>query len=149
MMTAARPYGEGLQVFFADGCSGVVPMSDVPEIGTLADLDGVELPNPFEVVLRRRDGSTVEVPWDFVRHYCDASYRGRVEAVAASGRRELGERLRLLRESLGQTQEQLASRAGIGRVTLSRIENGEQSPRYETLAALADALGYPLSEVLV
>ena len=34
----------------------------------------------------------------------------------------------------------LASAAGIGRVTLVRLEGGEQSPRYETLMAIARAL---------
>lgn len=46
------------------------------------------------------------------------------------------------------TQERLASEAGIGRVTLVRIENGEQSPRYETLVALAEALKRPPAELL-
>jgi len=41
-----------------------------------------------------------------------------------------------------------ALNAGIGRVTLVRIEKGEQSPRYETLIALSRALGLPLADVL-
>ena len=47
------------------------------------------------------------------------------------------------------TQQQLASKAGIGRVTLVRIENGEQLPRFETLAALADALQRPAADLLM
>ncbi len=39
------------------------------------------------------------------------------------------------------TREEPATAAGIKRVTLVRIENGEQWPRYETLAALAGVLG--------
>jgi len=35
----------------------------------------------------------------------------------------------------------LASAAGIGRVTLVRIENGEQAPRFETSLKLAGSLG--------
>jgi len=46
------------------------------------------------------------------------------------------------------TQEELATAAGIGRVILVRIENGELSPRYETLVALAGALGHPVVELL-
>ena len=34
-------------------------------------------------------------------------------------------------------------------MTLVRIEKGEQSPRYETLVALALALGLPLAELLL
>lgn len=96
-----------------------------------------------------RSGATAEIPWDFARHYCDPSYRPRVETVAAAGRQSIGSRIRSLREAARMTQEELSSRAGIGRVTLVRIEKGEQSPRYETLVALSRALGIPLAELLL
>lgn len=74
-------------------------------------------------------GARHEVPWDFARHYCDPSYRPRVEAIAERGRLSPGERVREMRTAAGMTQAQLASAAGIGRVTLVRLESGEQSPR--------------------
>ena len=43
------------------------------------------------------------------------------------------------------TQVQLANAAGIGRVTLVRIENGSYSPRFHTL----DALNRPVSHLLL
>lgn len=135
-----RASDEGIEISFADGCSGVVPFAELPEVGSLSNLEDLELPDPFELVLRSRRGERVELPWDFARHYCDPSYRPRVEATAAAGRASLGERVRRLREELGMTQEQLATAAGIGRITLVRIENGAQSPRYGTLVALAKAL---------
>jgi transcriptional regulator with XRE-family HTH domain len=45
------------------------------------------------------------------------------------------------------TQEQLAERAGVGRITLLRIEKGEQSPKYDTLIALASALNRDPAEL--
>ena len=108
----------------------------------------VELPNPYEVVLHTVAGETGELPWDFVRHYCDDSYRPRVEAVALAGRQSIGARIRQLRESAKLTQEALAQVAGIGRVTLVRIEKGAQSPRYETLVSLAQALRRSMGELL-
>ena len=69
-------------------------------------------------------------------------------AVALAGRQSIGVKIRQLRESAGLTQEALAQAAGIGRVTLVRIEKGEQSPRYETLVALARALGQPIQELV-
>jgi transcriptional regulator with XRE-family HTH domain len=89
------------------------------------------------------------LPWDFARHYCDASYKSRIDVVATEGRRTIGNRIRQLRESARLTQEELAKAAGIGRVTLVRIENGEQSPRYETLVALSRALRRPVAELLI
>jgi transcriptional regulator with XRE-family HTH domain len=89
-----------------------------------------------------------EIPWDFARHYCDTSYKPRVEAIGLKGRETLGARLREMRLAAGATQEELASAAGIGRVTLARIELGEQSPRYETLVALSSALGKPFQDLV-
>ena len=54
-----------------------------------------------------------------------------------------------MRKFAGLTQKYLANGANIGRVTLVRIENGEQSPRYETIVALAQALGRPIQHLLV
>lgn len=46
-----------------------------------------------------------------------------------------------LRAAKGWTQEQLAQRAGVGRVTITRIESGENRRiDYDVLEKLADAL---------
>ncbi len=149
MMTFASLHEDGVELHFADGCKGLVPFADIPEVRERVVLSGVELPNPYEMILRTVDGEQVEIPWDFARHYCDESYRPTIEAIAMRGRQTLGERVRRLRESAGLTQEALAGAANVGRVTLVRIERGEQSPRYKTLAALAQALGKGASELLV
>ena len=148
MMTAADPKKDGIHLTFADGRRGVIPFADLPEIEDQSNLESMELPNPYTIMLKNRQGDTVEIPWDFARHYCDPTYRPRVETVAAAGRQSIGNRIRRLREAAGMTQEELSSSAGIGRVTLVRIEKGEQSPRYETLIALSRALGRPLVELL-
>src|SRR3990172_11764062 len=129
MMTAAVPKRNGIHLTFADGRSGLIPFADVPEIGDQSNLEFIELPNPYTIMLRNHKGPTVEIPWDFARHYCDPPYRPRVETVAAAGRQAIGSRIRGLREVAGMTQVELSSRSGIGRVTLVRIENGDQSPR--------------------
>ena len=51
---------------------GLIPYSELPEIGQRATLSALELPNPYELVLKTAQGATVEIPWDFARHYCDA-----------------------------------------------------------------------------
>ena len=149
MMTKAVPKVDGIEVSFADGRSGLVPFSAVPEVGEIGRLSGIELPNAYELVLETAEGERVEIPWDFARHYCDESYRPDVERVGMEGRRSLGGRIRELREAAGLTQEALAVRAGVGRVTLVRVERGEQSPRFETLVAVARALGRGVEELVV
>ena len=149
MMTAATLLDDGIELGFADGIKGLIPYAEVPEVETREGISGLELPNPYEMVLRTAGGESVEIPWDFARHYCDATYRPTIEAIAALGRQTIGERVRQYRESAGLTQEALARAAEIGRVTLVRLENGEQSPRFKTLKAVADALGMDAPDLLV
>jgi DNA-binding XRE family transcriptional regulator len=148
MMTSAKILNEGIEIAFADGQVGVVPFTEISEVDVRESIVSVELPNVYEVVLKTKSGEIIELPWDFVRHYCDSSYRPRVEAVALVGRQIIGDRIRQLRSSAGLTQQALAQAANIGRVTLVRIENGDQSPRYETMVSLAQALGRPLEELV-
>jgi Zn-dependent peptidase ImmA (M78 family)/DNA-binding XRE family transcriptional regulator len=52
-------------------------------------------------------------------------------------------RLSLARERRRLTGKGLAELAGVSAITVSRLENGENQPDYETVARLARALGYP------
>ena len=149
MMMAASLLDDGIALSFADGCKGLVPFAEFPEVRDRAGLSAIELPTPYELILETVAGERIEIPWDFARHYCDESYRPTVEAIAMQGRQTLGQRIRSLRESAGFTQEALARSAGIGRVTLIRVENGEQSPRHKTLNAIAHALSSSVQELLV
>ena len=149
MMTVARLLEDGIELSFADGARGLIPYPDLPEIGERTALSTLKLPNPYEMVLETTQGETLKIPWDFARHYCDASYRPTVEAMAMRGRHALGQRVRRLRNAAGLSQHALARAAGIGRVTLVRLEKGEQTPKYKTLGAIAMALGADVSELLV
>ncbi len=146
MVTAARLTSKGLYVRFADEREGVIPFRDLNLPG---EADHVSLPRPHVIEIHLADGRVEEVPWDVARHYADDGYRARSEAVAQRGRDVFGERLKALRSANGLTQASLAARAGINRVTIARIESGEQLPRYRTLAALAEALEVPVERLLV
>ena len=148
MMLSANPTQGGIELSFADGRGGLIPFAVIPEIGELSNLAHVELPNPSVMVVRSHRGESIELPWDFARHYCDPSYRPRVEAIAEAGTRSIGDRVRQLRKAANMTQAELATATGLGRVTLVRIERGEQSPRYGTLVALAGALDLPIAGLL-
>lgn len=52
-----------------------------------------------------------------------------------------GTRLRLLREAHGLTQRELAQKAGIEQVTITRLERGQRAAREETTDFLIQALG--------
>src|SRR5687768_18523538 len=61
----------------------------------------------------------------------------------------VGRRLRDLREARGVTLSALARAAGIGKATLSGLENGTRNPTLETLYAVATALDVPLATLLL
>ena len=104
MIIAVTSREQGINASFADGYSGIVPFSDIPEIEDLSELNTVELPNLYEIILTTTQNETVELPSDFVRHYCDQTYRPRMEMIAVEGRQILGARVRELREAAGLTQ---------------------------------------------
>jgi DNA-binding XRE family transcriptional regulator len=149
MMTIANPLEDSIEIGFVDGARGCIPYKDIPEIEERAGLSSLALPNPYEMVLETVGNEMVEIPWDFARHYCDAAYRPAIETIAMQGRQTLGERIRGFRKSAGLTQAALAQAANIGRVTLVRLEKGEQSPRFKTLDAIARALGRHATDLLV
>jgi transcriptional regulator with XRE-family HTH domain len=61
--------------------------------------------------------------------------------MADSRADRFGARLRALREAAGLTQAQLAEKAGLHAQGVVKLERGERKPAWETVLALADALG--------
>jgi len=143
--------GRRILVRFADGKEGWIPVEEIEKISPekqQLDLEEVNLPNPYEIEIGTREGETIEVPWDFARHYCDRRYKEQEIEKRDEGRTILGDRVARVRKGEGMTQKELSKSAGVGRVTISRIENGEQSPQYSTLEKLAEALGVEVSQFL-
>ena len=62
--------------------------------------------------------------------------------------RNIGATLRILRKMRGETQSSLAKKAGIHRVTLTHIENGDSKPDFDTVERLAKALKTPMAKLL-
>jgi transcriptional regulator with XRE-family HTH domain len=63
-------------------------------------------------------------------------------------RRNLGDRIRLLRDTAGLTQQDIVEMTGIDRRTYQRIERGTSDPRYSDLLLIARALEMPLSDLV-
>jgi transcriptional regulator with XRE-family HTH domain len=56
------------------------------------------------------------------------------------------EAVKRIRQEQGLSQQALAKKADVNKVTLIRIESGKGNPNIETLEKLADALGVELSD---
>ncbi len=59
-----------------------------------------------------------------------------------------GERLRAIRKARGLSQEGLAALVGKDHTFIGALERGEQSPRLETLAQIAQALDMSVADLL-
>ncbi|MEY9770999.1 transcriptional regulator with XRE-family HTH domain [Sinorhizobium fredii] len=68
-----------------------------------------------------------------------------MEQVISSLERTIGERVRDMRSAQALTLDELATRSGVSRAMISRIERGEASPTAQLLARLCSALGTTLS----
>src|SRR4029077_4715866 len=61
----------------------------------------------------------------------------------------LGKRLQLARKRAGLTQQELCQKAGLSYSTLAKIERGAiRSPSVFTVAAIAEATGVPIEDLL-
>ncbi|MEV0731963.1 XRE family transcriptional regulator [Polymorphospora sp. NPDC050346] len=79
----------------------------------------------------------------------DSRRTSRRPAVDGGGEgAEVGRRVRELREARGVSLSALSRRAGVGKATLSGLENGTRNPTLETLYAVTAELGVPLAAVL-
>ena len=149
MMVAARLLGDGIEVTFADGRFGLIPFSEMPDVEASGGIERLELLNAYELHLEGASGPLDVIPWDFARYYCDVTYRQRLEIETQQRTQAIGARIRKMRKAAGLTQQALAGAAGLGRVTLVRIERGDQSAKYKTLNSLALALGVDVFSLFV
>ena len=63
-------------------------------------------------------------------------------------RQRIGDQIRAAREQQNLTQEGVALRMGMQRSNYVRIEQGQASPKLDTLIRVADAIGLPLAHLV-
>jgi transcriptional regulator with XRE-family HTH domain len=69
--------------------------------------------------------------------------------VAASLRKRFGQRVRELRNALGESQEAFADRCGFARTYMSRIERGGANPSLDAIETLATGLKVDVVDLFV
>jgi len=60
---------------------------------------------------------------------------------------QFGNRIRLLRNGLGLSQEKFAMKIGIDRTYYASVENGKRNISIENIKKIADGLGVPLTKL--
>lgn len=100
----------------------------------------------FEIRIPTNSG-VVEIPSSRIRILTDGAYSAYLAKVAEEQAKKIGRRIRTLRKSRGLTTSELASRAGIARQSLSRIENGKHDVIFTTLRKILAAMDCSLSDL--
>lgn len=62
--------------------------------------------------------------------------------------RAIGSNIRMVRETTGISQTELANRVGTNKSAISRYENGTQTPSLNTLMRVADAMSVDLVDLI-
>ena len=71
----------------------------------------------------------------------------RIRPLRRSGGTSLAEVVHQRRRDAKLTLQELGERSGLATSTLSKIENGQISPTFETIQAIADGLGVGIAEI--
>jgi len=74
-------------------------------------------------------------------------HRGDSDVPETTSALNLGERVRELRKARNWTLEQAATKAGLARSTLSKIENEQMSPTFDAVKKLAEGLGISVPQL--
>jgi DNA-binding XRE family transcriptional regulator len=135
-----------LVVEFEDGCRAalaaerlLLPDDGPVEWGRLTwSPYEIAVPGPYEVVV---------IPWSRIRALTDPAYAAHLATAAEAEAREIGRRVRELREARGLSSEELAERAGISMQALSRIERGEHAGPLPPIEPLLAAMGCTLQDL--
>lgn len=102
--------------------------------------------SPYEITVPTDDGE-VEIPWSTVRAITDKEYSAHLADAAEEEARQIGLRIRELRESRNLPSKELAERAGITPQSLSRIELGRHDVVFTTLQRILAAMGCSLKDL--
>jgi len=100
------------------------------------------------VLLRDMSGEKFDLSGETLRAALDDEYREALISADDRERRDLGARIRTVRERANLSQLELSRRSGIAQESLSRIETGRRDPRLGTLRRLSGGMGLSLEQFL-
>ena len=93
------------------------------------------------------EGESFDVSWLDVRALSDDDFSAHLVDRAGEQARQIGRRVRLLRERRRLSSKDLATRAGISPQSLSRIERGRHDVVFSTLQRLLAAMNFELADL--
>lgn len=145
------PHSTRLTFEFGDGDHAVVQPSQLVrrdpdaldwEHMTVEDHSFLHVPT-----LPKAKREAADIPGFDVRAITDAAFAAHLARSAGASARRVGERVRALRTSRGLTAKEVASRAGIAPLTMTRLEHGQHDVSFTLLQKVLAAMGYSLEDI--
>jgi transcriptional regulator with XRE-family HTH domain len=102
--------------------------------------------NAYELILPT-SSEDLEIPWSTIRLLGDSAFAAHWAQQAEEQAKDIGPRLRELRQSKNLSSKEVAERAGITPQSLSRIEKGHHDVVFTTLRKILAAMGCTLQDL--
>ncbi len=136
---------DSIEVLFENGDEAKVSLKSILPISF--DEGQVEMDfNSYEVILKNTESSAI-IPWSKIRVLTDIEYSRYMVGQAEQQAKEIGKKIKGLRERKGIKSNELADRSGLTAQTISRIERGHTDVSFGTLKKMLAAMGLTLKEL--
>ena len=148
-ISSAERRGDEIVVLFEDGSRVTLPQAKLTAPRP-AQVDVNRLTvNPHELVFHFTDGHETEVPWTTIRSLTDKEFNRHLVRAAEEEARQIGLRIKELREAKGMSSKDLAERAGLTPQSVSRIENGRHDVVFTSLRKILAAMNCTLGDLSI
>jgi transcriptional regulator with XRE-family HTH domain len=137
--------GDVLRVRFANGDQIDAPLTRLLGATGKSGHDAEPTVTPEAVLLGGEP--PLELSWLAIRSATDEAFAEQLRHAADQEAKQIGERLRRLRKARNMTAKDVAQRAGITPMSLSRIETGKHDVVYRTLQRVLAAMDYTLLDL--
>lgn len=134
-----------IEVLFENGDNVEVELKSL--LPTSFDDNVLEVSNDLYDIQIKSDSETIFVPWSKVRVITDVAFSKHMVQLADDQARQVGKKIKALRERKGIKGNELAERSGLTAQTISRIERGHTDVSFATLRKMLAAMGLSLKDL--
>ncbi|MDA9554648.1 XRE family transcriptional regulator [Pelobium sp.] len=134
-----------IEVLFENGDNITV---DLKSIIPISFDDGIlDITNNSYEISIKNEQEIIVVPWSKIRVLTDVAFSKHMVQIADEQAREIGKKIKSLRERKGIKSNELADRSGLTAQTISRIERGHTDVSFATLKKMLAAMGLNLKDL--
>ena len=136
---------DSIEVLFENGDEAKVSLKSILPVSFNENHIEMDF-NSYELILKNNDLKVV-IPWSKIRVLTDIEYSRYMVGQAEEQAKDVGKKIKGLRERKGIKSNELADRSGLTAQTISRIERGHTDVSFATLRKMLAAMGLTLKDL--